>query len=43
MDMSFTSIFWFMIKAAVAAVPAVVILYTATIVFQGVVSPFLNH
>ncbi len=43
MDMSFTSIFWFMIKAAVAAVPAVIILYTATIVFQGVVSPFLNH
>jgi hypothetical protein len=43
MDMNFGSIFWFMIKAAVAAVPAVVILYTATIVFQGVVSPFLNH
>ena len=43
MDMNFTSIFWFMIKAAVAAVPAVVILYTASIVFSGVVSPFLNH
>jgi len=43
MDMSFTTIFWFLIKAAVAAVPAVILLYTATVVFQGVVSPFLNH
>ena len=43
MDMNFMTIFWFMIKAAVAAVPAVIILYTATVVFQGVVSPFLNH
>ena len=43
MDMTFTTIFWFLIKAAVAAVPAVIFLYTATVVFQGVVSPFLNH
>ncbi|MCX7241887.1 MAG: hypothetical protein WCK83_15845 [Burkholderiales bacterium] len=43
LDMNFMTIFWFMIKAAVAAVPAVIILYTATVVFQGVVSPFLNH
>jgi hypothetical protein len=43
LDMRFGSIFWFIIKAAVAAVPAVILLYTATVVFQGVVSPFLNH
>lgn len=42
LDMKFSTIFWFMIKAAVAAVPAVVVLYTAATVFEGVVSPLLR-
>ena len=42
LDMKFSTIFWFIIKAAVAAVPAVVVLYTAATVFGGVVSPLLH-
>lgn len=42
LDMKFSSIFWFMIKAAVAAVPAVVVLYTASTVIGGIVSPLLH-
>jgi hypothetical protein len=42
LDMKFSTIFWFLIKAAVAAVPAVVVLYTASTVIGGVLSPLLH-
>ncbi|MBI5278153.1 MAG: zinc ribbon domain-containing protein [Burkholderiales bacterium] len=42
LDMKFSSMFWFLIKAAVAAVPAVVVLYTAATVVGGVISPLLH-
>jgi hypothetical protein len=43
LDMRFMSIFWFLIKASVAAVPAVVVLYTAATVIGGIVTPLLNR
>lgn len=42
LDMQFTTIFWFLIKASVAAVPAVVVLYTAATVIGGVLTPLLR-
>ena len=42
LDMKFSTIFWFIIKAAVAAVPAVVVLYTASTVIGGVLGPLLH-
>lgn len=42
LDMRFSTIFWFLIKAAVAAVPAVVVLYTASTVIGGVLGPLLH-
>lgn len=42
LDMKFSSMFWFLIKAAFAAVPAVVVLYTASTVIGGVLSPLLH-
>jgi hypothetical protein len=42
LDMKFTTIFWFLIKAAVAAVPALVVLYTASTVIGGILSPLLR-
>jgi hypothetical protein len=42
LDMKFSSMFWFLIKAAFAAVPAVVVLYTASTVIGGIISPLLN-
>ncbi len=42
LDMKFSTIFWFMIKAAVAAVPAVIVLYTASTVIGGVIGPLLH-
>ena len=42
LDMKFGTIFWFLIKAAFAAVPAVVVLYTASTVIGGVISPLLH-
>ncbi|OIQ75067.1 hypothetical protein GALL_432670 [mine drainage metagenome] len=42
LDMRFMTIFWFMIKASVAAVPAVVFLYTAATVITGVLTPLLH-
>jgi hypothetical protein len=42
LDMKFSSMFWFMIKAAVAAVPAVVVLYTAATVIGGLITPMLR-
>ncbi len=43
LDMKFSTIFWFLIKASVAAVPAVVVLYTASTVIGGIVTPLLNR
>jgi hypothetical protein len=43
LDMKFSSIFWFLIKAAVALIPAVVVIYTAITVIQGVVNPLLSR
>ena len=43
LDMKFMSIFWFLIKASVAAVPAMVVLYTASTVIGGIVTPLLNR
>ena len=43
LDMRFMTIFWFLIKASVAAVPAVVFLYTASTVIGGIVTPLLNR
>ena len=42
LDMKFTTIFWFLIKAAVAAVPALVVLYTASTVIGGILTPLLR-
>lgn len=42
LDMKFSTIFWFLIKAAVAAVPAVVVLYCAQIVISGLITPLLK-
>jgi hypothetical protein len=42
LDMKFSTIFWFLIKAAFAAVPAVVVLYTASVVIGGLISPLLR-
>jgi len=42
LDMRFTTIFWFLIKAAVAAVPALVVLYTASTVIRGIITPLLR-
>jgi len=43
LDMKFMTIFWFLIKASVAAVPAMVVLYTASTVIGGIVTPLLNR
>lgn len=42
LDMRFMTIFWFLIKASIAAVPAVIVLYTAATVVGGVLSPLLH-
>jgi hypothetical protein len=42
MDMKFSTMFWFLIKAAFAAVPAVIVLYTASTVIGGVIGPLLH-
>ena len=42
LDMKFSTIFWFLIKAAFAAVPAVIVLYTASTVIGGVLGPLLH-
>lgn len=42
LNMKFSTMFWFMIKAAVAAVPAVVVLYTASTVIGGLITPLLR-
>jgi hypothetical protein len=42
LDMRFATIFWFLIKVAFAAVPAVVVLYTASTVIGGIIQPLLR-
>ena len=41
-DMKFFTIFWFLIKAAVAAVPAVIVIYTAWTIAGGILAPLLH-
>ena len=42
LDMKLVSIFLFFLKAALAAFPALMILYTAVTVLSGVVQPLLH-
>lgn len=42
LDMRFSTVFWFLIKVAFAAVPAVIVIYTAWIVIGGVMKPLLH-
>jgi hypothetical protein len=42
LNMKFTTMVMFMIKAAVAAIPAVIILYTAWTVLGGILTPLLH-
>jgi len=41
-DMKFVSMFLFLIKAAFAAVPAVIVIYTAWTIAGGILSPLLH-
>ena len=41
-DMKFMTMIYFLIKVAVAAIPAVIILYTAWTVIGGILTPLLN-
>ncbi len=43
LDMRFMTIFWFLIKASVAAIPAYVVLYTAATVIGGILTPLLSR
>jgi hypothetical protein len=42
MDMRISSMIWFLLKAAIAAVPAAIIIYTAWTIIGGVMSPLLH-
>ena len=42
LNMRFSTMFWFLIKAAFAAVPAVIVIYTAWTIAGGVLSPLLH-
>jgi hypothetical protein len=42
LNMRFSTMFWFLIKAAFAAVPAVIVIYTAWTIVGGVLSPLLH-
>lgn len=42
LNMTFGMMFWFLIKAAFAAIPAAIVIYTAWIVIGGVLSPLLS-
>ncbi len=42
MDMRISSMIWFLLKAAVAAVPAAIIIYTAWAIIGGVLNPLLR-
>ena len=41
-EMKFTSMVWFLIKVSFAAVPAVIVIYTAWTVIGGVMNPMLH-
>lgn len=41
-EMKFGSMVWFLIKVAFAAVPAVIVIYTAWTVIGGVMNPLLH-
>jgi hypothetical protein len=41
-DMKLGTMIWFLIKAAVAAVPAVIVIYTAWTIIGGILSPLLH-
>lgn len=42
LDMKFGTMFWFLIKLSFAAVPAVIVIYTAWTIIGGVMSPLLH-
>jgi hypothetical protein len=42
LDMRFVTMFWFLIKAALAAVPAVIVIYTVWTILGGILSPLLH-
>jgi hypothetical protein len=41
-DMKIGTMIWFLIKVAIAAVPAVIVIYTAWTIAGGVLSPLLH-
>lgn len=41
-DMKIGTMIWFLIKAALAAIPAVIVLYTAWTIVGGILSPLLH-
>jgi len=41
-DMKLPTMIWFLIKAAIAAVPAVIVIYTAWTIIGGILSPLLH-
>ena len=41
-DMKLETMIWFLIKAAIAAVPAVIVIYTAWTIIGGLLSPLLH-
>jgi hypothetical protein len=41
-DMKIGTMIWFLIKVAIAAVPAVIVIYTAWTIIGGVLSPLLH-
>ncbi|HAL36615.1 MAG TPA: hypothetical protein DCP03_00200 [Polaromonas sp.] len=42
LDMKFRTMIWFLIKVSFAAVPAVIVVYTAWTIIGGVLSPLLH-
>jgi hypothetical protein len=42
LDMQITTMIWFLIKAAIAAIPAVIVIYTAWTILGGILSPLLH-
>ena len=41
-DMKFVTMIWFLIKVAFAAVPAVIVIYTAWTIAGGILSPIFH-
>lgn len=42
MDMGIFSMIWFLIKVSIAAVLAVIVIYTAWAIIGGILNPFLH-